>query len=233
MARMRAIFENDLKKIIALSTLSQLGVIIFTLGLGFPGLSFFHLITHAIFKALIFICAGTVIHNQGGVQDVRLMGNIWYRMPATCRALVGANMALCGYPFMAGFYSKDIIMECLARRDYSFSRSILCFLRVLLTGIYTSRLCYFLLWKRGSNSSYILLNDESLITYISYFILLRGALFRGFLIIHFFHPCSRVLVLPPLIKFITLGFIVFLGFSVQLLITLNMKRKYFLFIISM
>lgn len=76
MARIRAIFENDLKKIIALSTLSQLGVIMFTLGLGFPGLSFFHLITHAIFKALIFICAGTVIHNQGGVQDVRLMGNI-------------------------------------------------------------------------------------------------------------------------------------------------------------
>lgn len=153
-------------------------------------------------------------------------------MPATCRALVGANIALCGYPFMAGFYSKDIIMESFMRGDYSVRRSVLCLLRVLLTGIYTSRLCYFLLWKRRSNSSYILLNDESVVTYISYCILLRGALFRGFLIIRFFHPCSRVLILPIFIKLITLGFIVLLGIRVQLLITLNIKRRLFYFIIS-
>jgi len=232
MARIRAIFENDLKKIIALSTLSQLGVIIFTLGLGFPGLAFYHLITHAMFKALMFICAGTVIHNQGGVQDVRLIGNIWHRIPATCRALVGANIALCGYPFTAGFYSKDIIMESFIRGNYSITRSVLCLLRVLLTGIYTSRLCYFLLWKSRSNSSYILLNDERLVTYISYCILLRGALFRGTLIARFFHPCSRVLILPIVIKLMTLGFIVLLGVIVQFVITLNIKTRLFYFIIS-
>jgi len=232
MASIRAIFENDLKKIIALSTLSQLGVIIFTLGLGFPGLAFYHLITHAMFKALMFICAGTVIHNQGGVQDVRLIGNIWHRIPATCRALVGANIALCGYPFTAGFYSKDIIMESFIRGNYSITRSVLCLLRVLLTGIYTSRLCYFLLWKSRSNSSYILLNDERLVTYISYCILLRGALFRGTLIARFFHPCSRVLILPIVIKLMTLGFIVLLGVIVQFVITLNIKTRLFYFIIS-
>nr|YP_011014796.1 NADH dehydrogenase subunit 5 [Membranipora villosa]WQB41569.1 NADH dehydrogenase subunit 5 [Membranipora villosa] len=233
MASMSAIFENDLKKIIALSTLSQLGVMMFTLGLGFPGLSFFHLITHAMFKALMFICAGTVIHNQGGVQDVRLMGNIWHSMPGTCSALVGANMALCGYPFMAGFYSKDMIMECFMSGSYPVSSSILCFLSVLLTGIYTSRLCYFLLWKSSSNSSYMLLTDESVVTYISYCILLSGALFSGSLMMSFFHPCSSVLILPMIMKLMTLGFIVLLGVSVQLFITLNMKSGLFYFMISM
>lgn len=76
MARFSALYENDLKKIVALSTLSQLGVMIMALGLGLPILSFFHLITHALFKALLFICAGTIIHNIQNNQDVRLIGNL-------------------------------------------------------------------------------------------------------------------------------------------------------------
>lgn len=76
MASSSALFERDLKKVIALSTLRQLGVIMMGLGLELPMLSFFHLVTHALFKALLFICAGTIIHSKGEVQDVRLMGNV-------------------------------------------------------------------------------------------------------------------------------------------------------------
>lgn len=76
MASLTALFENDLKKIIALSTLSQLGVIIFSLGLNQPHLAFYHLITHALFKALLFICAGTFIHSNFNVQDIRILGNM-------------------------------------------------------------------------------------------------------------------------------------------------------------
>lgn len=76
MARLTALFENDLKKIIALSTLRQLGVMVFCLGLGQPHLRFYHLITHALFKALLFICAGTLIHSNFNIQDIRILGNM-------------------------------------------------------------------------------------------------------------------------------------------------------------
>ena len=76
MASLCAIYENDLKKVIALSTLRQLGVMMMSLGLGCPLLAFFHLITHALFKALLFICAGTIIHSKQNSQDIRFIGNL-------------------------------------------------------------------------------------------------------------------------------------------------------------
>jgi NADH-ubiquinone oxidoreductase chain 5 len=140
MASLSAIYENDLKKIIALSTLSQLGVIMMALGLGFPMLAFFHLITHALFKALLFVCAGTIIHNSVNNQDVRLLGNIWFSMPVTCTSLNVANLALCGFPFMAGFYSKDAIVESFMISSFPLTTRIFMFLRVCLTGAYRIRL---------------------------------------------------------------------------------------------
>lgn len=107
----RAIVEFDVKKIIALSTLSQLGLIIIAIGLCIPILAFFHLITHAIFKALLFICAGTLIHFHGHAQDVRHIGNISYQLPVTTTSISISRLALCAVPFMAGFYSKDAILE--------------------------------------------------------------------------------------------------------------------------
>lgn len=106
-----AIGECDIKKIIALSTLSQLGVIIAALGIGNATLALFHLLSHAIFKALLFICAGTLIHTQHHTQDLRLIGNIFKQIPLTTTCLTIANLALCGRPFLRGFYSKDLIIE--------------------------------------------------------------------------------------------------------------------------
>lgn len=110
-AGLGANFEYDLKKIIALSTLSQLGVILSILSLGYVDLAFFHLLRHALFKALLFICAGVVIHRVGGYQDIRFIGNLVKFIPLTVSYITVSNLALCGFPFIAGFYSKDIILE--------------------------------------------------------------------------------------------------------------------------
>ena len=110
-AGFNAIAECDLKKIIALSTLSQLGVMMASTALGLPLLTFFHLLTHALFKALLFLCAGTLIHLHHHSQDLRIVGNLINQIPTTIAALLTANLALCGLPFIAGFYSKDLIIE--------------------------------------------------------------------------------------------------------------------------
>lgn len=103
--------EMDLKKVIALSTLRQLGVILASVGAGLINLALFHLFTHALFKALLFLCAGNFIHVGGHYQDMRYFGQMSLISPLTSRCLNVANLALCGFPFMAGFYSKDAIIE--------------------------------------------------------------------------------------------------------------------------
>ena len=110
-AGLGANFEFDLKKIIALSTLRQLGVILRILSLGYPELAFFHLLSHALFKALLFICAGVIIHRVGDNQDIRSIGGLIFSMPLSVSFIRVANLALCGFPFLAGFYSKDLILE--------------------------------------------------------------------------------------------------------------------------
>lgn len=106
-----ASFEFDIKKIIALSTLSQLGVIIFSISLGLYKIAFFHLVAHALFKALLFLCAGSVIHGFHGSQDIRNLGGVTLNYPVVSVLINLANLSLCGIPFISGFYSKDIVVE--------------------------------------------------------------------------------------------------------------------------
>nr|YP_010462990.1 NADH dehydrogenase subunit 5 [Epeorus psi]UUJ36921.1 NADH dehydrogenase subunit 5 [Epeorus psi] len=143
MAGLGANFEFDLKKIIALSTLSQLGLMMSILSLGFFKLAYFHLLTHALFKALLFMCAGAVIHNMKDSQDIRNMGSLVSQMPYTSACLNVANLALCGMPFLAGFYSKDLILE-MATLSYMNSFSFfLFFFSTGLTMCYSLRLVYY------------------------------------------------------------------------------------------
>nr|YP_009945366.1 NADH dehydrogenase subunit 5 [Epanerchodus koreanus]QOE55885.1 NADH dehydrogenase subunit 5 [Epanerchodus koreanus] len=111
MAGFSANYEVDLKKIIALSTLSQLGIMMVSVGLGNLELAYFHLIIHAVFKALLFLCGGKIIHLMGGYQDIRFMGGISHSMIVSLVCLNIANFSLCGIPFMSGFYSSDLIFE--------------------------------------------------------------------------------------------------------------------------
>lgn len=144
-ARASAIFQFDLKKIIALSTLRQLGIIFITLGLCQPNLAFFHLICHAIFKALLFICAGTIIHLKRNNQDIRLIGYINIFRPINIIFFNTANLRLCGIPFITGFYSKDLIIETNFIVNIPISSSFILLVRVCITASYSLRLSLFTL----------------------------------------------------------------------------------------
>lgn len=139
-AGIRAIAECDMKKIIALSTLRQLGVIIIRIALNFPILAFFHLLTHALFKALLFLCAGNIIHIHHHSQDLRFMGNLTSQIPLTSSCLLIANMALCGSPFIAGFYSKDLIIESTLYFSNNFIIVFILILATALTAAYSIRI---------------------------------------------------------------------------------------------
>merc|ERR1712141_217040 len=114
------IIEIDMKKIIALSTLRQLGIMMLILGMGNPILSFFHLLSHAFFKAILFICAGIVIHNIKDYQDIRKMGIGYSNINFCVSIILIANISLCGLPFLSGFYSKDLIIEILIIKGKNF-----------------------------------------------------------------------------------------------------------------
>jgi NADH-ubiquinone oxidoreductase chain 5 len=160
-AGVAANFEFDLKKIIALSTLSQLGLIIRILAIGYPKLAFFHLLTHALFKALLFICAGAIIHNMKNSQDIRDIGGLSFFMPLTTACLNLANLALCGLPFLAGFYSKDLILEVVSLSSINFFSFFLYFFSTGLTVCYSFRLTFYSLSGGFNESSLNCLNDES------------------------------------------------------------------------
>ena len=115
-AGVRAIGEIDIKKIIALSTLRQLGLMIITLGIGLPMLAFFHLAAHAYFKAIMFICAGGVIHSINEYQDTRVLGGAVKSLPVSASVFLVGNLRLCGLPFISGFFSKDLILELMIIR---------------------------------------------------------------------------------------------------------------------
>jgi len=103
--------QNDLKKVIAFSTTSQLGYMVFICGLSSYDVSFFHLINHAFFKALLFLSAGSVIHAMSGEQDMRRLGGLSKLLPFTYSMMLIGSLALAGFPFLSGFYSKDLILE--------------------------------------------------------------------------------------------------------------------------
>nr|YP_010147011.1 NADH dehydrogenase subunit 5 [Hediste diversicolor]QQP21533.1 NADH dehydrogenase subunit 5 [Hediste diversicolor] len=136
MASASAMAECDMKKIIALSTLSQVAIMMFTLSLGLPEIAFFHLITHALFKALLFICAGNMIDIHHHSQDLRQMGNVSTQLPVITTAISIANMALCGAPFLAGFYSKDLIIESMTM--LMTQKNLIIFLMFVLATILTT-----------------------------------------------------------------------------------------------
>nr|YP_010417811.1 NADH dehydrogenase subunit 5 [Precis octavia]USF17970.1 NADH dehydrogenase subunit 5 [Precis octavia] len=179
MAGICANYEFDLKKIIALSTLSQLGLMMSILSMGYGDLAFFHLLTHAMFKALLFMCAGVIIHMMSDNQDIRLMGGISLYIPLTSLCMNISNLALCGIPFLAGFYSKDMILEVVSMSTLNLFIYYLYFISTGLTMFYTFRLLMYLMINDFNLLSVYNLYDEDFIMLKSMFMLLLMSLVSG------------------------------------------------------
>jgi len=182
-----AIFEVDLKKIIALSTLRQLGIIIITLSFGLIEMSFFHLLSHALFKSLLFLCAGAYIHSLGDFQDSRLRSHLWVIRPIISFFFVVSSLSLCGFPFITGFYSKDLILEFFFISNSNFFVIILTILSILSTFLYSIRL-FFLLNFREDRLSFDLMRADLFGIFFPIRILFILSFFGGSLIIWSYFP---------------------------------------------
>nr|QGA74559.1 NADH dehydrogenase subunit 5 [Encyrtus rhodococcusiae] len=179
-AGLSALGEYDLKKIIAYSTLSQLGLMMVIYGMKFYVLSFFHLIIHAMFKSMMFMCSGVFIHSLLNYQDIRFMGNLIEFMPLTLMIFMVANFSLCGMPFFSGFYSKDLILEKIFMSSFSMILYLFLLLSTGLTVMYSIRVLYYLSYNNFNFLSFKKITDTKLMNF-SMFLLLLNSLMSGYL----------------------------------------------------
>jgi NADH-ubiquinone oxidoreductase chain 5 len=204
MAGVSALYELDIKKIVALSTLSQLGLIITTIGLGLFEVAFFHLLTHAFFKALLFMSVGNIIHLSRDFQDLRKVGLIEFCYPVSLSFAVVANCRLCGFPFMAGFYSKDLILETALRSTSRVTFDLLIYLAVALTVAYTVRFTVLVMLGRLNTSASMTGGDNDWLINSSIAILWPLAVTAGRGLMWLLLPSPLLVYLPEELKNVAL-----------------------------
>ena len=218
MAGITAIIEIDIKKIIALSTLRQLGIIIIILGIGNPILSFFHLISHAFFKAMLFMCAGLIIHRIKDYQDIRKIGFNYVNINLSISIMIIANIRLCGLPFLRGFYSKDMIIEIILIKG---KRTFLFFILILGTGltvIYSCRLNFLISLNFIKIESLYNIRENSNLMILGIIFLLPLSIIGGLIISWNLIRSNKIIYLPFWIKSFVL-----------VLITLSIYLYYYIY----
>ena len=199
-AGITAIVEIDIKKVIALSTLRQLGIIIIILGMGNPVLSFFHLISHAFFKAILFICAGLTIHRIKDYQDIRKMGFNYININLSVSIIIIANIRLCGLPFLRGFYSKDIIIEIVIIKGKRFFLFFLLIIGTRLTVIYSCRLNFLISLNFIKVESFYNISENSNLIIVGIMFLLPLSIIGGLIISWNIIRVNKIIFLPFWIK---------------------------------
>nr|YP_009519758.1 NADH dehydrogenase subunit 5 [Nepenthes ventricosa x Nepenthes alata]AYC21389.1 NADH dehydrogenase subunit 5 [Nepenthes ventricosa x Nepenthes alata] len=198
LAATTGILQNDLKRVIAYSTCSQLGYMIFACGISNYSVSVFHLMNHAFFKALLFLSAGSVIHAMSDEQDMRKMGGLASSFPFTYAMMLMGSLSLIGFPFLTGFYSKDVILE-LAYTKYTISGNFAFWLgsvSVLFTSYYSFRSLFltFLVPTNSFGRDILRCHDAPIPMAIPLILLAFGSLFVGYLASNFW--ANSLFVLP-------------------------------------
>nr|YP_448762.1 NADH dehydrogenase subunit 5 [Neogymnocrinus richeri]AAY51820.1 NADH dehydrogenase subunit 5 [Neogymnocrinus richeri] len=216
-----ALVQHDIKKVVAYSTTSQLGLMVVSIGLGNFVVAFFHICTHAFFKAMLFLCSGSIIHSLNDEQDLRKMGGLFYFLPVTGFCITLGSLALVGTPFLAGFYSKDVILELCLVSISNFLGVGFAFISSLFTVMYSFRVIIFCFLFPYLGNTLFFISEEDGNLVLPIIRLALGTILSGWFFCGYVFP-SLILVLPTFLKITTffmvlfgvlLGFVVYLGYS--------------------
>uniref|UniRef100_UPI0030FEEDA7 NADH dehydrogenase subunit 5 n=1 Tax=Bothriocroton auruginans TaxID=188736 RepID=UPI0030FEEDA7 len=226
MSGLNAFFEVDLKKIIAFSTLSQLSMMMMIISLNMKDMAFFHLIMHAIFKSMLFLCAGMAIHTLNGIQDIRVLGNFFSCSPMISSCMLISVLSLMGFPFIGGFYSKDLIVEFFLLNSTNLMMMLMFLTSLMFTFLYCLRLMYFMTLKGVLSLSFSKNNFDKNLTFPIY-VLTMFLLLCGNFLFWFLLPSMKIIFISKFQKMfsIILLMMIFYFWSVIFLLKKPFKLK--------